>query len=183
MKNAMMPEGMDADVPGSSELEGMSVVFTWNEDEEDFDVAFAEGMEGDEKLLVNLVESLDLREFLPPNEVSSQDEMVGELDGDIAAELVGIREEDGKRLAAIKLELDLSSASDLKEKMSELKDQMPEGMGEIDFESFDVEFEFKGEGELLWDLEQGLFHSLAISGDIARCPCRCRGTRRASSNR
>jgi hypothetical protein len=206
MSNPMAGE-MDTDMPGSSELEGLSVVFTWNEDEGDYDVAFAEGTEGDEELLEDLAENMDLREFLPEAEVAvgdtweipadaaraamapggslkivpeeqddsmsgmgldnmSQDEMLGELAGEIVAEFTGIREEGEKKVAAIKLKFDVSSANDLSEKMSEMQSEMPEGMPKMEVQSFDVELEFEGEGELLWNLDQGLFHSLNISGDV-----------------
>ena len=63
----------EADVPASSELEGATVLFSWNDSEEDFDVAFAEGEDGDEELLVGLLENMDLRGFLPGKEVSVGD--------------------------------------------------------------------------------------------------------------
>ncbi len=52
-----------------SELEGKSVVFSWDEDEERFDVAFVEGTQGDSTLLEDLEEDMDLRDLLPPGEV------------------------------------------------------------------------------------------------------------------
>jgi hypothetical protein len=96
----------------------------------------------------------------------SQDEMLGELAGEIVAEFTGIREEGEKKVAAIKLKLDVSSANDLSEKMSDMQDDMPEGMPKMEVQSFDVELEFEGEGELLWNLDEGLFHSLSISGEV-----------------
>ncbi len=206
MRNQMTGD-TDQDMPGSSELEGLSVVFAWNEDAGEYDVTFAEGTEGDEELLENLAEDMDLRAFLPDQEVAvgdtwkvpveaakavfapggalkvvpeesddfgptpgsnmSPDEMIGDIDGEILAELTGIREEDGKRLAAIKIKLDVNSANDLSEKLQDLDDEMPEGMPTPKIQSMDLEFEFKGEGELVWDLGLGLFHSLDLSGDVA----------------
>ena len=59
-----MPE-----VTSSSELEGKTVRFTWNEEEEAYDIAYSEG-EGDEALLEDLEEDMDLRVFLPSSEVA-----------------------------------------------------------------------------------------------------------------
>jgi hypothetical protein len=50
-----------------SELEGLKVVFTHEDGE--YQVAFAEGTEGDEDLLEGLEEDFDLRGFLPKDEV------------------------------------------------------------------------------------------------------------------
>jgi hypothetical protein len=63
----------DIEVPGSSELEGKTVVFTWSTDDEAYELAFAEGSEGDQDLLRGLEEELDLRGFLPGKEVSEGD--------------------------------------------------------------------------------------------------------------
>ena len=69
MSSSMMgDEEMEA--AGSSELEGLSVVFTWDDDEGEFGVAFAEDSDGDEDLLEGLKEDMDLRVLLPEGDVS-----------------------------------------------------------------------------------------------------------------
>lgn len=65
--------GEDQDVSSSSELEGVSVIFAWNEDEERYDVSFAEGEDHDQDLLEGLTEDMDLRVLLPPGDVSPDD--------------------------------------------------------------------------------------------------------------
>ena len=57
---------------GSSELEGETVVFKWDEDAEEYELSFADD-EGDEDLLENLTEDMDLRALLPEDEVSEGD--------------------------------------------------------------------------------------------------------------
>ena len=64
------PGGVEMpDMASSSELEGKTVRFTWNEEEESYDIAFVEG-EGDDALLEDLEEDMDLRVFLPSSEVA-----------------------------------------------------------------------------------------------------------------
>jgi len=58
---------------GSSDLEGETVVFAWDAEEEDFTKAFAEGSDADEDLLEGLVEDMDLRGLLPDGPVSEGD--------------------------------------------------------------------------------------------------------------
>lgn len=207
MSNAMMGD-QDVDAPGSSELEGLTVVFTWDDDAGEYEVAFADDSDGDADLLEGLAEELDLRGLLPEGEVSegdawdiepdmlrqvfapggavkiepkeagmmgmqspqfSQDQMLGEFDGEVAAEYVGTREEDGVRVAVIRISADISSARDLTDVVDEAMAEMelPEGMElEMEVESFDMEFMFEGEGELLWNLGTGLIHSLHLSGEV-----------------
>jgi len=62
----------EKDIPLKSELEGSTVVFTWDDADSAYSVAF-EGDKGDEDLLENLEENLDLRAFLPTGEVSNGD--------------------------------------------------------------------------------------------------------------
>ena len=61
-------------VEGESDLEGMTVVFTWDEEEEEYRVEFAEETDGDAELLEGLVEDADLRDFLPGEERDEGDE-------------------------------------------------------------------------------------------------------------
>jgi hypothetical protein len=56
---------------GSSELEGKAVRFKWNDEEGDYDRSFVDG-EGDEALLEKLEEDMDLRVFLPQEEVAEE---------------------------------------------------------------------------------------------------------------
>jgi len=59
---------------GSSDLEGETVVFTWDSDDDEYKVSYPEDNEdGDEDLLTNLVEDMDLRALLPDDEVDDGD--------------------------------------------------------------------------------------------------------------
>jgi hypothetical protein len=63
------PVSQSQDTESSSELEGETVLFTWNEDEGDYDVAF-DGGEGDPDLLDDLHEDMDVRALLPDGETA-----------------------------------------------------------------------------------------------------------------
>ncbi len=65
-------QNQDMSMPSTSELEGVKVVFTLD-DEGDYVPSFPED-EGDEKLLAGLTEDMDLLAFLPPGEVEEGDE-------------------------------------------------------------------------------------------------------------
>lgn len=99
----------------------------------------------------------------------SQNDLIGELDGKFQATFAGVREEEGAKVAVIKLDLQAHSARDMSSLLEELAEQMqsnlPEGM-EVDFTSLDGEYEFDAEGELLWDLGTGLVHGLSLSGQM-----------------
>lgn len=62
------PVSQSQDTASSSDLEGETVVFTWNDDDGAYDVAF-EGGEGDDDLLEHLSEDMDARALLPDGEV------------------------------------------------------------------------------------------------------------------
>lgn len=64
---------VNADISGSSELEELTVVFTWDDDEEGYDVEFHEDSAGDDGLLVGLNADLDLFSLLPDDDVSEGD--------------------------------------------------------------------------------------------------------------
>ena len=61
------------ETPKTSALEGKRVVFVWNDEEGAHEAAFAEGEEGDEALLADLEEDMDLRELLPGHAVEPGD--------------------------------------------------------------------------------------------------------------
>jgi hypothetical protein len=63
----------DSPVSAGSKLEGEAIDFTWNEETNEYDAAFADE-EGDADLLVGLFEDMDLRAFLPGREVEIGDE-------------------------------------------------------------------------------------------------------------
>lgn len=72
MRMAMLPDGgQDATIEGASELEGKTVVFTWNAEESAY-VPKLEG-DGEEELLEGLDEDMDLRALLPKASVSEGD--------------------------------------------------------------------------------------------------------------
>ena len=63
----------DQDIEAASELEGKTVVFTWDADESDYVKKF-DPEEEDTELLEDLFEDMDLRALLPKDDVSEGDE-------------------------------------------------------------------------------------------------------------
>ena len=63
-----------------SKLAGSEVLFTWDEEKQEFVAAFAEGETGEEYLLRGLEEDMDLRVFLPDSEVAVDASWTVELD-------------------------------------------------------------------------------------------------------
>jgi len=94
------------------------------------------------------------------------DEALGEIDGEVSAEFAGYEEVDGVRVALIRLKYDVSSSKDMTEWMQETMENMETPMPvEMDVESFDMELAYSGEGELRWNVEKGIAHSLSLSGE------------------
>lgn len=89
-----LPEGapggdQEKETKRESELEGKTVVFTWDAKEEEYSKAYSEDTkDGDDALLEDLVEDMDLRGFLPEKKVSEGD--TWELTGAEIFEIVGI---------------------------------------------------------------------------------------------
>jgi len=75
----------DSEEENTSELEGHTVLFEWNDEDKKYAVAFAEA-EADEELLEGLEEDMDLRGYLPAGEVEEGDSW--ELDASDAKGLV-----------------------------------------------------------------------------------------------
>jgi hypothetical protein len=79
----MMGSVEDSDISGegTSELEGKTVIFAWNADDEEFTASYPEGEDGDDDLLEGLDEDMDLRVLLPDGDVSEGDEWDLDLSG------------------------------------------------------------------------------------------------------
>jgi hypothetical protein len=202
-----MTGAQEKDIPLKSELEGSTVVFSWDEDDSSYHAAF-DGEKGDEALLEDLEENLDLRGFLPTTEVAegdtweipaeavkaalapggdiklrpegdadpmsgmnqfSQNDMIGDLDGEFTAVYAGTRADDGPRMAVIRLKIEAKSARDMTDSLDgvqdKMKEQLPPGV-EMDISALDGEYELQAEGELLWNLEAGHVQELHLSGEV-----------------
>jgi hypothetical protein len=197
----------EQEIPLSSELEGTTVVFTWDDGDSTYHAAYEGEEGGDKELLEDLQEDLDLRGFLPTSEVAkgdswkipaeavkfilapggdvklraesagdmtgmnqfSQNDMIGELEGDFQATYDGTRTEGETHFAVIKLDIKARSARDMSARLddvkSQIKENLPPGM-EVDLTSLDGEYEIDAEGELHWNLETGLVHELQLSGQM-----------------
>jgi hypothetical protein len=86
--------------------------------------------------------------------------------GTSKAKYTGLREVEGVKYAVIRLTLDIKASTDMSEAAREaLAGQgPPEGTDGLEIDSMDVEFMLEAEGELLWDVANGHFHSLELSG-------------------
>lgn len=95
------PEG-DEEEEMASELDGSTVVFSWDGDDEEYTVAFAEDESGDEELLEELDFDMDCSFLLPEEEVEVGDsweldvelsERITNLAGELHLEVVDLDEE------------------------------------------------------------------------------------------
>ena len=101
--------------------------------------------------------------------ISQMHEMFDEnTDGTAVARLAGSKEVEGTLCHVIAVEFDLDSSRDMTEKMEEMMaEQAPEGMEiDMELESFDLEFTFEGQGELLWNSKANQVHSMTLQGDV-----------------
>ncbi len=94
-------------------------------------------------------------------------DMLGELTGSATGELLAVREEDGRRIAVIRLKIDIESARDMTEAMQTMMANNEDVPGGMDVQSADVEITMQLEGELTWDLAGGHFVSLELKGDFS----------------
>lgn len=90
------------------------------------------------------------------------------IEGESTATFTGMREVDGAQLAVIELKLQISTAVDMTDQILEAMDEteLPEG-AEMDFDHLDIEFEFEGEGTMLWNVAGGHFASFELSGQMS----------------
>lgn len=99
------------------------------------------------------------------------EDIIDGIEGTVTATYGGTRTEDDVRVAVIRLELDAHSARDMSEDSEQMLEQMrenlPPGM-EADLDAFDVELDYGLEGELYWNLEAGMPHSLQLSGTVSQ---------------
>ena len=188
------PEGDTAE-DDESALNGLSVVFTWDEDAEEYDVAFAESDEGeDEDLLEDLDWDLDFADLLPSGAVEEGDSWDAEaalrvimsLGGDLKFD----DEEDSPAEALIGEAMEENLEGEVTCTFTGVREEggrkvavigitieaAGEAEGDGDEETADLEIEveltrkaettLELEGEFLWDIEAGHFVSLSLSGDI-----------------
>lgn len=198
----------DKSVESASDLQGKTVVFTWDEDSGAYKAAFSTD-EGDAKLLEGLEEDMDLEALLPVKEVAEGDtwdldvkklrpllayggnlhlkptdeegassampgmDSMGDfssvfgdmLEGEASAEYRGSRDVDGTKCAVIHLTLDVSASADISDKVRDAMENLPnDQVRSLEIEHMDLELEMKGEGDLYWDLEAGVPHSLELTG-------------------
>ncbi|HTF89521.1 MAG TPA: hypothetical protein VK843_14000 [Planctomycetota bacterium] len=83
------------------------------------------------------------------------------------ATYTGQREIDGRTLAAIRIKLDVAGSIDM---LGFMRIAMKEG-AELDEDDYDIEaaaleVTFRGEGELLWDIEAGIAHGFDFSAKL-----------------
>jgi dsDNA-binding SOS-regulon protein len=88
--------------------------------------------------------------------------LTGDFEGEVTAEYKGIRED--SKLGEIKITFEIKTSADLSEKAAELADQMPEGMS-MEIQSLDMEFSWKGEATILWDVASGHVSGVEAAGD------------------
>lgn len=168
-----------------SDLEGETVLFVWDEDEEEC-VASFEDSEADEDLLEELEEDMDLRGFLPEGEVEEGDsweleasemERLLSLGGDLHFETGD--EEEGEEADDLNRAWDdalenlegtitctYSGDSEVDSRMVAAITIEAEFYGSADADALTVTMTFDLEGQLDWDLEGGHFVAFELGGEF-----------------
>ena len=118
----------------------------------------------------------DLRFSLDPDDVEGDPEGIilscfwsaawaaDSVEGSASARYAGAVEEDGRELAEIALEVDLTAGGEPLDTFLRLANEIESGFVE-DASEFSMEYAIEGEGRLLWDLEAGRLHSLELEGE------------------
>ena len=92
--------GDDQGSESMDDLEGVSVLFQWDEEREDYDVSFTEDSEGaDEDILKGLLEDMDFRALLPDGDVDEGGSWEVDTSGIVSVLFPGMRLDDLSRLA------------------------------------------------------------------------------------
>jgi hypothetical protein len=82
-------------------------------------------------------------------------------------EYVGIREEDGKRLAEIKIDVDSKGTADLASALLDVIEEQAQGQDvEFDLEKAALSIALRGEGKLLWDQAAARAHSFELAAEV-----------------
>jgi hypothetical protein len=102
------------------------------------------------------------------DEINSLSSAMGEsLEGEVKAELAGVKDVDGVSCATIHLKFKVHSATDMTEQARKMieKGELPPGVESLEIDHLDLEFKFEGEGDLIWDVAGGHFKSFELSGE------------------
>jgi len=95
-------------------------------------------------------------------------DMLGDmLEGEATAEYQGLQDVEGGKYGVIKLKLEIQSNNDMADKLQDMLQELPDGMGEMTFDHMDVEFGLEGEGTVLWDTELGMIRKVDLSGKVS----------------
>jgi len=176
----------DGEATGESPLEGETVVFEWDADEEEYTRSFQD--DGDAKLLEELVEDMDARTLLPDEDIEVGDswkldasaffafakpggDLQLEITGDESATWQRVTEDEeisGEATLTLKSVEDGIATVEIEGEMTVVStgagdlSQVPVAEGSAT-QTDTAEFEF--EGTLRWDTENGLLQSLDIDSE------------------
>lgn len=183
------PEG-DSDESSddkSSPLEGSTVVFTWDEGEQEYSAEFEDG--GDEDLLDELVEDMDLRGLLPAGSVEEGDSWEPDIEAfkallESGGELHLYAE--GEERSEVDVQMSDNLDGDVRVTFAGTRTEdgvevavlelevsvETQGEGvEEDEQAGEVQttvsMEFELEGELTWNLEGGYLHGVELAGALS----------------
>jgi len=89
-----------------------------------------------------------------------------DVEGKCKAQFTGMRDVEGVQLAVVKLTIDMKAKTDMTERVKEQMEEqdLPPEVEGMEFKSIDIEYSLEAEGELLWNVAGGHFHSLDLSG-------------------
>lgn len=113
------------------------------------------------------VDDAEARQATMGNDVNMAD-VLTDLTGTVTGELLAVREVEGRKIAIIRILVDVEGAEDMTSRMQDAMDsaELPEGMEmQMSVESADLELAYKLEGELHWDLAGGHFVALELKGE------------------
>ncbi len=183
----------EAETRQTSDLEGSTVVFRWDAEQEQYEVEF-EDEDGDEDLLEGLVEDMDMRGLLPAEEVALGDTWEVEVEvykalmwpgGDLERydEDAGEVDEDQQELNRLVLEslggeatvtlVEILEEDGLRLALLELELEVEAG-AELEIEGGDegpesllraVALARTVSGQVLWNLDQGVLQSMSLEAD------------------